>query len=85
MSAYLFRLQRIAQRREPAHYYFGTPSPPKISPPTPAPPPPTVDMAANSQKQGDILRQRRGASANVLAGQNPTAPATTGIAKLLGT
>jgi len=63
---------------------FGSPSPPKISPPTPAPPPPTVDQAQQSQQQSNLLRQRRGAAANVLAGQNPQAPPTTGIAKLLG-
>jgi len=63
---------------------FGSPSPPKISPPSPAPPPPTVDQAVQSQNQSNVLRQRRGSAANVLAGANPNAPPTTGIQKLLG-
>lgn len=63
---------------------FGSPSPPKISPPSPAPPPPTIDQAQKSQQQTDILRQRRGAAANVLAGTNPNAPPTTGLNRLLG-
>lgn len=57
---------------------------PNIAPPTPAPPPPTIDEAAKNQDQQDILRQRKGASANVLAGAAP-APPTTNIQKLLGT
>jgi hypothetical protein len=60
-----------------------TPKAPTISPPTPAPPPPTIDEAAQKQQQTDIIRQRRGAMSNILAGTNPQAP-QTGIAKLLG-
>ncbi len=63
---------------------FGSPSAPKISPPTPAPPPPTIDTAVQSQQQSNLIRQRRGSAANVLAGTNPQAPPTTGIQKLLG-
>jgi hypothetical protein len=82
MIAYLNRIR--AGAGIPASYHFGSPSAPKISPPTPAPPPPTIDMAAQSQKQTDELRQRRGAASNVLAGANPNAPPTTGIVRLLG-
>lgn len=82
MLTYLNRIREGAGITQP--HYFGSPSPPKLSPPTPAPPPPTIDQAAQSQKQTDELRQRRGASANVLAGANPNAPPTTGIVKLLG-
>lgn len=57
---------------------------PALAPPTPAPPPPTIDQAAEQQQQTNILRQRRGAASNVLAGANPNAPPTTGVAKLLG-
>jgi hypothetical protein len=62
---------------------FGSPSAPKISPPSPAPPPPTVDQAVQNQRQLDIIRQRRGAAANVLAGNAPQTP-MTGVTKLLG-
>jgi hypothetical protein len=84
MSAYLFRLNQARKGNCPRTYNFGSPKAPKISPPTPAPPPPTIDVAAQSQKNTDELRQRRGASANVLAGSDPSAPPTTGITKLLG-
>lgn len=60
------------------------PSAPKISPPTPAPPPPTVDAAVQSSKTAEDLRKRRGAAANVLAGDNVQSPQTGGIVKLLG-
>jgi len=56
---------------------------PKMPAPMPAPPPPTIDEAAQNQSRQDMLRQRKGAMANVIAGNNPTAPQTA-IAKLLG-
>lgn len=84
MSALQFRLSQSRQGKCPRTYNFGAPKAPTISPPTPAPPPPTVDVAAQSQKQGDLLRQRRGAASNQLAGDKPAAPTTTGIVKLLG-
>jgi hypothetical protein len=40
-------------------------------------------MAAQKQQQSDIIRQRRGAMSNILAGTNPASP-VTGVAKLLG-
>ncbi len=58
-------------------------SSPKISPPMPAPPPPTIDQAAQAQGTQNQLRQRKGAAASVLAGNNPQAP-TTNVMKLLG-
>lgn len=61
-------------------------STPKLPPPTPAPIPPTVDEAAKSQQQNDQLRQRRGAAANVLAGNPMTGPTpvSSNVVKLLG-
>ncbi len=59
---------------------------PKIAapaPPQPAPPPPTIDQAAQNQNTQNQLRLRRGAAANVLAGNSPTSPQTQ-IVKLLG-
>ena len=61
-----------------------TPKAPTIAPPTPAPPPPSVDQAAQAQQQGNIIRQRRGAASNILAGQDATQAPTLGVAKLLG-
>lgn len=61
-----------------------TPKAPTLSPPTPAPPPPTIDQAVQTTQQNQVLRQRRGAAANVLAGQDPQAPTTLGVARLLG-
>ena len=62
-----------------------TPKVESPAPPTPAPPPPTIDQAAQSQDNANILRQRRGAASTILAGtQQSNAPATTGVAKLLG-
>lgn len=61
-----------------------TPKPTTIAPPTPAPPPPTIDQAVNQSRQNDLLRQRRGAASNILAGQNPQSPTTLGISSLLG-
>ena len=63
---------------------FNSPKAPTIAPPTPAPPPPTIDQAAQSQQQTNLIRQRRGAASNILAGPNPNAPPTTGVARLLG-
>jgi len=63
---------------------FGSPSAPKIAPPTPAPPPPTIDQAVQSNQQADILRRRRGAASNVLAGSDGGPQPTGGVAKLLG-
>jgi hypothetical protein len=57
---------------------------PAIAPPTPAPPPPTIDQAVQNQNTANDLRQRRGAMANVLAGQNPASPNTLAAGKLLG-
>ena len=59
------------------------PKAPTIAPPTPAPAPPTVDIAAQSQQQTDILRQRRGAASTVLAGATQTTPKTA-VSALLG-
>jgi hypothetical protein len=49
---------------------FSAPKPPKVQAPPPvvAPPPvPTVDEAANAQREGDILRKRQGRAAAVLS------------------
>jgi hypothetical protein len=62
---------------------FGGGKTPTLPPPMPAPPPPTIDQAAQNQQSQDAVRMRRGAAANVLAGNNPQAPATN-IARLLG-
>lgn len=62
---------------------FGGGSTPKLPAPMPIPPPPTVDQAAQSQQADSQARQRKGAMANVLAGNQPQAPQTA-IAKLLG-
>lgn len=65
---------------------FGGASAPKLAPPTPAPLPPTIDQAAQAQQQNDQLRQRKGAAANMLAG-NPGAaqmPIASNAVKLLG-
>ena len=64
-------------------HLFGGGSTPKIPAPMPIPPPPTVDQAAQNQRESQALMQRRGAAANVLAGNAPQAPKTA-IAKLLG-
>lgn len=61
-----------------------SPKAPTIAPPTPAPPPPTIDQAVQNTQQQDILRQRRGAASTILAGQNPAAPTTLGVSRLLG-
>jgi hypothetical protein len=64
------------------------PKAPNIPAPTPAPPPPTIDQAVEASKQDQLLRQRRGAAASVLAGQaGATAQQSMqmgGVAKLLG-
>lgn len=62
---------------------FGGGKQPQLPPPMPAPPPPSIDQAAQNQNAQNQLRQRRGATANVLAGNNPQSP-TTALAKLLG-
>lgn len=62
---------------------FGGGKTPTLPAPMPIPPPPTVDQAAQGQNQENALRQRRGAAANVLAGNNPQQPQTA-LAKLLG-
>lgn len=62
---------------------FGSTKAPKISPPQPAPPPPTIDTAAKTQDTANQLRQRRGAAANVLAG-NSTGTPQTQLVRLLG-
>lgn len=54
------------------------------TPPAPAPPPPTIDAAVQSTRQNDILRQRKGAAASMLAGANPQSPMIGGAATLLG-
>jgi hypothetical protein len=64
---------------------FGSPkAPPAPAPPAPAPPPPTMDQAVTSSRQADMLRQRKGAAASILAGSNPAAPQVGAGAKLLG-
>ena len=63
--------------------FGGTPKVAQIAPPAPAPQAPTLDQAAKNQDTTNSLRQRRGAAANVLAGNNP-APAQTSVAQLLG-
>lgn len=61
-----------------------TPKAPTIAPPSPAPPPPTIDQAVNNTRESSLLRLRKGAAANMLAGEDPQAPKTLGINKLLG-
>lgn len=61
------------------------PKAPNMPAPAPAPPPPTIDQAVQATQQDQLLRNRRGAAASVLAGPNPQAPTTLGPAsKLLG-
>ncbi len=62
---------------------FGGGKPPSLPAPMPIPPPPTIDQAAKNANESNALRQRRGAAANELAGNNPSAPQTQ-LAKLLG-
>ena len=62
---------------------FGGGKTPTLPAPMPIPPPPTIDQAAQNQKLQDQARLKRGAAANVLAGNSPQAPQTA-IAKLLG-
>ena len=51
--------------------------------PTPIPPPPTIDDAAQNARKSNEARQKRGAAATSLAGNDPATPPTA-IAKLLG-
>ncbi len=63
--------------------WFGGGKQQTLPAPMPLPPPPTIDQAAQNAKQSNAMRQKRGAAANVLAGNEPTT-APTAIAKLLG-
>jgi hypothetical protein len=64
---------------------FGGPKAVQIAPPAPAPPPPTIDQAMQSQQNSNLLRQRKGAAASILAGDQAQTPQTGPMAKLLGT
>ena len=43
-----------------------------------------MDQAVQTTRQNDMLRQRKGAAASILAGANPAAPQTGAGVKLLG-
>ncbi len=62
---------------------FGGGKTPTLPAPMPIPPPPTIDQAAQNAQKSNEQRQKRGAAANVLAGNEPAAPATQ-LTKLLG-
>lgn len=65
-------------------FLVGSSHAPNLPPPQPAPIPPTIDEAAKNQSNQAMLRQRRGAAATVLAGNNPAAPPQTAVTRLLG-
>lgn len=63
---------------------FSSPKVPNMPLPATPPPAPTIDQAAQDQRQSDILRARRGAASSMLAGTNPGTPQTMGASRLLG-
>lgn len=63
-----------------ANVYTATKGAPKIPQ---APQPPTQDTAANaSNQQADLDRRRRGVLANIMGGQNATAPTVSNKTQL---
>ena len=65
-----------------AQFFGATPKVPNIPPP---PKPPTVDQAAQTADQQDLIRKRRGRAADILTGTSGDMSAPpTGAATLLG-
>lgn len=63
-----------------AAIYSATKGAPKVPQ---APQPPTQDTAANAaNQQADMMRKRRGVLANIMGGQNATAPQVSSKATL---